>query len=1097
MPNFGGYRLRIEDWLREYGLEKYARRFVEHEIGLDILGTLTDEDLRELGLPIGARKRLLKAASFNGGAGAGGMARPDLSERRHITVLFCDLVDYTGLSTAMDPEDLGALMTRFVETCRAEVAEWGGQVGNYLGDGLMVYFGWPQAFEYAPQRAAHAALALVGVAAKMRDPRGQPLRLRVGIATGLVLVGSKMHAGTSELDAVFGETPNLAARLETLAAPGEVLLDAATAALLPPGRFARSDLGAQWIKGVAQPAKVWRLDGAERLAPGRPGQVLRLANAPLEGRDAPLASLGAQWQRVTSGEGLRLVTLRGEAGIGKSHLAAHFLRQCAEDGGRCHELQCWPFNQNTTLFPVVAWLYDCAGVQPGDPVAQRRAAFGALAGQLGVAPGRFFDGLADLLDLAAAPADQSAEMRRMAWFATITEVIRAFCARGPLLLVFEDMHWSDGLTAQLIGALVESCADQRVMILVTARPEATLDWTGGEATVQLDLLRLSTGAATRMVDRLAALQELDPTMRDRIVEASDGVPLFISELTRDVLDRAGTSTDQGAGLHIPATLQGVLSARLDTAQRARSVAQVASCIGRVFDTVLLARIMEVSVSEVDARIARLVALALVEPVEETSRRFIFRHALIHEAAYQSQPRARRRKHHGRIADALAEDEGADPRKLAHHLTAAERLDEAVVQWREAGDRAGRRSALGEAIGLYQQGLDLLARLPPGPETDRNRLAILLALGPVLSAHDGYGAETVGALYAEAARLADEAGTPADRFAVRRGLWLYSQMSAQYSAAEIAAQDMLALTSGGVDDPASALEASRALGATAFMLGKLNVARAHLETAVEGYARGIGTDNAELYGDDPGLACMAYLSSVLWFLGDPEAARVCSADMLRIAEALDHPFSMARSLTFSAFTYHLMEDYDLLLPTAEQAALHSDRYHFPFHAGVGRILWGWGLCRQGEAARGWEIVEEGYRQYASSGSHMLQPLYLTLMAGLCRDRGEVRRAQGYSQRAVNSLERSQEDLVKPEVLRLHGALMAEAGDIEGALRLLRASVSLASLQNSRFCRLRALTTALPFDPRRAPDLRNALSDFPEGVTAPDIDAARRALAELGL
>ncbi|TNF21962.1 MAG: hypothetical protein EP318_05415 [Rhodobacteraceae bacterium] len=1085
----------FEDWLRVHGLEKYARRFAEHEIGLDILGTLTDGDLREIGLPMGARKRVLRALA--GASGLMAQATPtDESERRHITVLFCDLVDYTGLSAGMDPEDLGALMTGFVGTCRAEVTRWGGQLGNYLGDGLLVYFGWPQAFEDAPQRAAHAALALVSAAGRLSDPQGRPLQVRIGMATGLVLVGRKLDAGAGDVATVFGETPNLAARLETLAAPGEVLLDAATAALLPRGRFARSDLGAQRLKGLAQPVAVWRLDGAEHRSAAPPDQGIRLGQAPIEGRETPLAQLGAQWRAVVAGRGLRLVTLEGEAGIGKSHMAAHFLRQCAAEGGQAHELHCWPFNDNATLYPVVAWLHDRAGVRPGDPLATRRAGFGRLARRIGIEAAVLLEDLGDLLDLAPTPAEQNAEKRRAAWFAAIAAAVRGHCARAPLLLVLEDLHWSDGLTERLIADLAESCADQRLMILATTRPGAAPDWSGLAAAAHLELSRLSREAAGRMVDHLALPRRLAPKVRERIVETSDGVPLFLAELTRDISDRAGESGADGAAVTIPATLQGVLSARLDSALAAKPAAQVASCIGRVFDTGLLARVMWLDAAAVQARIEALVDLALVEPLEGDAGRYIFRHALIQEAAYQSQPRARRRSMHGRIADALAAEAGADARLLGHHLTLAERFDEAIARWHEAGDRAVRRAALGEAIGLYRRGLELLDRGPRGPAQDRVRLALLLALGPVLSAHDGYGAEAVGDLYAEAARLADALGGTAERFAVRRGLWLYRQMSAQYAAAETAARDMLALTADRAADAASGLEARRALGATAFMLGKLDVARRHLETAIEGYAAGVGAGNTRLYGDDPGLACMAYLGGTLWYLGQHEAARTCCADQLRMARDLGHPFSMARSLTFSAFTYHLMEDYDLLLPTARQAALHADRYEFPFHSGVGRILWGWGLCRQGAGARGWAMIEEGYRRYAASGSHMLQPLYLSLMAGVLRDRGQPDEAWARSQQAMAHLDRSQEDLVKPEVLRLHGELLAGRGDRAGGLRLLRAAAALAGLQRSRFCALRALTSAVRLDPGRAQELSGALAGFPAGLEAPDIAAARAVLADPG-
>jgi len=1091
-------RLQVEDWLRSHGLEKYVARFAEHEIGLDILETLTGADLREIGLPLGARKRVLKAIAEFREAGDGlartlPSARPDSGERRQITVLFCDLVDFTGLATAMDPEDLEALIARFVETCRIEVARWGGHVGNYLGDGLLIYFGWPQAHEDAPQRAAHASLALIGAAAKLLAPSGLPLRVRVGMATGLVLAGRKVESGSLRLDTVFGKTPNLAARLEALAAPGEVLIDSATAALLPEPRFAMTDLGPHLVKGFTSEVGVVRLDGASiQSMPGR-ARNARLGEAPIEGRARPLSRLAGWWQEVVEGAGLRIVLLEGEAGIGKSHLSAHFLRACRNSGGQGHELQCWPYNDNATLYPVVAWLYERAGVLPDAPVGQRRDGFAALAAHQGLPSEVYLSGLGDLLDLDPAPLVQSAELRRSAWFEAIAQILRADCAHAPMVLVFEDMHWTDPLSDQLLGHLAESAADLPLVILASARPQYAPGWAHHGPVRRIELSRLGRGAAERMVAQLSA--GLAPEVRDRIVEASDGVPLFVSELTRDVIKRAGDGSGDAATLTIPATLQGVLAARLESAGDARPVAQVASCIGRIFDPGVLARVTGRDSVDLAALLDTLEALALIEPIEAGDTRYIFRHALIQEAAYQSQPKSRRRAIHGAVADTLALSPTADDRVLANHLTAAERYSEAVERWKGAGIRAARRSAQGEAIEHFRRGLSLLDKLPAGRDRDARRLAMLLALGPVLSSHDGYGAETVGALYAEAAALADSVGHPSDRFAVRRGLWMYRQMSAQYIAAEKVAQEMMALTGDAAPDAALSLEARRALGATAFMLGNLRAARGHLEEAIAGYAKGDGAGNIALYGDDPGLGCMAYLSSGLWYLGEPEAALRCCDEMLSIARRIEHPFSLARSLTFSAFTYHLMQDFDRLLPTAQEAAALAERFEFPFHEGVGRILLGWGLCRLGDHDRGRSQIDAGFDCYNASGSHMLQPLYLTLRAGLAQDCALPDEAWEMSQQSLAALERSQENLVRPEVLRVHGELLAQRGQVPEGLWHIDQALAVAEEQASVFCALRAHVSASRINPGRAGALAEALARFPAEMTTADLADARAALATI--
>lgn len=658
------------------------------------------------------------------------------------------------------------------------------------------------------------------------------------------------------------------------------------------------------------------------------------------------------------------------------------------------------------------------------------------------------------------------------------------------------MHWTDPVTAELLDHIAESCTTCRVMIVATTRQVFEPNWSASPQARQLDLSRVERQAADMIIDDLVGDRVLGAATRQRIIEASDGVPLFVHELTREVLERQTAQADDDP-LTIPATLQGVLSSRLDSAEGAKQLAQVASCIGRKFSRALLADVAGRAPEEVLRQLERLVSLALIEPVEDGAPGYIFRHALIQEAAYQSQPRRSRRKVHGRIADLMAAQDGADALQVANHLTVAERYSRAVDWWKRAGDRAARRSALREAAEHYRRGLALFERMPDSDGKRAKRLGLLLALGPVLSAMDGYGADSVGTLFQEAAELSDGLGSVPDRFAVHRGLWMYRQMSAQYRRAETSAEALLDLAEdAGFEEHESArLEAHRALGATAFMRGKLSTARHHLDTALRGYAGQGARKHVALYGDDPGLGCMAYLGATQWYLGDPDtAARTCE-DMLAQARRIDHPFSMARSLTFSAFTHHQMRDLERLLSLAEEAVRHAEKFEFPFHAGVGRLLWGWGLCETGEWDRGWPIIEQGFAQYTASGSHMLEPHYLSLMAGLTARRGDPDRAWHFSERALARIETTGEALVLSEVLRVHGELAAQRDGKGAGLALIDRAIDVAGQQGARLCHLRALGAAARLDPSRADALDAALSPFDAHATSPDIEAARSLLGAI--
>ncbi|HET6519516.1 MAG TPA: AAA family ATPase, partial [Geminicoccaceae bacterium] len=763
----------VAAWLRDLGLARYEPAFRDHEIDWEILPDLTEADLEKLGLPLGPRKKLVKAIAALSAAAAPAApattSRPTSTapgaERRQLTVLFCDLVGSTELAARLDPEDLGAVIRAYQDRAADAVGRWGGSVAKYLGDGVLACFGWPRAHEDDAERAVRAGLELVqGVGRLTAGEGGPPLAARVGIATGLVMVGEPVGEGPARERAVVGETPNLAARLQALAEPGAVVVAPGTRRLVD-GLFDVTDLGAHALKGFAAPVRAWRVLGPSA-AEGR-FEARRRASGltPLVGRERELARLLDRWQSAADGGG-QVVLLSGEPGIGKSRLFQALHERLRDRGGPYLRLryQCSPYATNSALHPVIDQLEHAAGFARDESPEEKLAKLEALLARSAEDVGAVAPLLAALLSVPAGgrypPLNLTPQRQKDLTLAALAAQLEGLARRQPVLAVFEDAHWIDPTSLELLERLVERAGELRALLVVTFRPEFAPPpgWAGRAHVTALPLGRLGRQRGAALVERVAGDKALPAEVLDQIVDKTDGVPLFVEELTKTVLE-SGMLVDAGdryeldgplAPLAIPATLRDSLTARLDRlAPVVKEVAQLGAAIGREFGRELLAAVSPLPQSELRAALDELVASELVlARGGPPGAIYMFKHALVQDTAYATLLKSRRRRLHARIARALEErwpeTRASRPELLAHHYTEAGLIERAVPSWLEAGTEALGRSAVAEAAAHLGRGLELIPRLPASDDRDRVELELRVALGTAQMAHKGWPAAEVRA-----------------------------------------------------------------------------------------------------------------------------------------------------------------------------------------------------------------------------------------------------------------------------------------------------------------------------------------------------------------
>src|SRR5262245_25173042 len=788
----------VGGWLRNLGLGRYEPTFIENAIDSDVLPELTEGDLEKLGMPLGDRKRLIKAirtmladsssALITSGAGEdvqSGQPRVGAAERRHLTVMICDLVGSTALSSRLDPEDMGAVMDAYHAVCARIVQDYDGFVGDFRGDGILAYFGYPRAHEDDAERTVRAALDIIAAVARLETHAGEPLAVRIGIATGLVVVGDLSGEGALWEHALVGDTPNLAARIQALAEPGTVVVAASTRRLLG-DLFHLRDLGRHEVKGIAEPVAAWAVEGVSA-SESRFEAVRTAGLTDLIGREDELHFLLERQRLAWKGEG-QIVLISGEPGIGKSRLAAALAERIASEPHTRLRYQCSPYDTNSALRPFIAQLERAAGFKADDTSEQRldklEAILAVEASRVQAVAPLFAALLSIPFGERYPPLALSSTQQRRRTLAALLDQIEGLARRQPILLSFEDAHWADATSLELLNLIIERVRQLPVLAVFTFRPEFERPWVDLPNVGTLALGRLDRSNVESIVARVTVGRPLPAEVTEQIVVKTDGNPLFVEELTKAVLE-AGILVEDAEGyrldgplppLAIPATLHDSLMARLDRLAAVKEIGQIGAAIGREFSYSLLRALVGRDDRALKDALARLERAELVfrrgEPPEAI---YSFKHALVQEVAYENLLKSRRQVLHQRIAQALEkefpETAKTEPELLALHYAGAGLADPAISYWQTAAERALQRSANVEAANHFRQALALLATLPESGERDERELDLQTRLGATLTTVKGFAAPEVAAAYDRARILCRESQAPAQKFSVLRGLWV--------------------------------------------------------------------------------------------------------------------------------------------------------------------------------------------------------------------------------------------------------------------------------------------------------------------------------------
>jgi TOMM system kinase/cyclase fusion protein len=1056
---------------------------------------------------------------------------PHLSdaERRQLTVLFCDLVDSTALASQLDPEDLREVVRAYQEVCAKVVARFEGHIAQYLGDGLLVYFGYPLAHDDDAQRAVRAGLGMIEAVGQLNthlaQERGVQLAIRLGIHTGLVVVG-EMGGGTRQERLALGETPNVAARLQGLATPNMLVISAATFQLLG-GFFACQSLGTPLLKGLAQPLAVYRVL-YESMARSRLEAAGSAGLTPLVGREQEIRLFLERWAQVKDGLG-QVVLLSGEGGIGKSRLVQVLTEQvAAEPQAWLTPCQCSPYYQYSTLYPMIELLERVVlHCEREESPQQKLRKLEGLVVQYGLPLAEAVPSLAALLSLPLtadyAPLPVSPEQQKQQILHALLTMLLRIATQQPVLFVMEDVHWADPTTLEFLSLLVDQGPTARILALFTFRPDNfSAPWTGRSHLTQVTVPRLPRRQAMEVIRQVAHGKTLPPEVVEQIVAKTDGVPLFVEELTKMVLESGLLQEWEGRyaltkplpPLAIPTTLHDSLMARLDRLATVKGLVQLGATLGREFSYALLQAVSPWDEATMQRGLHQLVeAEFLYQRGVPPQATYTFKHALIQDVAYQSLLRNTRQQYHQRIAQALEvrfpEVCETQPELLAQHYTEAALGGQALPYWQRAGERASQRSANLEAISHLTKGLEVLQTLPETPERTRQELDLQTTLGPVLMVTKGQAAPEVLQAYARARELCQQVGETPQLFQVLRGLWyLYLHRVDLRTAREVGEQ--LLTLAQHLGDAALLLEAHYALGNTLNYLGEFAAAQAHFAQGIALYDPQRHRAHAFRYGQDPGVFCRAYDAVTLWMLGYPNQALQRTHEALTLARELAHPFSLGNALFFAAWVSHFRWEGPLTQERAEAAIDLGGERGFTVLIAGGTIFRGWALVAQGRmpgagpglAEEGITQLQQGLTAWRATGAAVFQPYGLALLAEAYAQAGRCEEGLTLLAEALALTNDREERRWEAELYRLKGELLlvhaaAQHAEAETCFRHaldvarhqqaksweLRAAMSLAHLWQQQGKRTEARELLAPI-----------YSWFTEGFDTADLQEAKALLEE---
>lgn len=1024
------------------------------------------------------------------------------AERRHLTVMFVDLVGSTVLSGRLDPEDMRMVITRYQNTVASVVTRFEGHVAKYMGDGVLCYFGWPNAHEDDAERAVRAGLAITAAVKNLETPE-EPLSARVGIATGLVVVGDLIGAGAAQEQAVVGDTPNLAARLQGVALPGQVVLSEATRRLLG-DVFDVIHLGGQRLKGIARQTPAYGVTG-ERIAESRFEARASGAMSNMVGRDHELALMLERWKQSKAGEG-QLVLLSGEAGIGKSRLTRGMIDAASAEAHIRLSYQCSPYHSDSPLYPVIQQLTFAAGITPdedNDAKLDRleKVLVGAegdrplLAALLGLQTERY--GV-----LSLTPQQQRARTLQ----ALVAQLLKLSHGK-PVLFVLEDAHWIDATTLELVDLCLDQVASAPIMMLVTTRPTFQHGFGGHPIVTRLALNRLGREQIRSIVSGLTNGKTLPGELLDTIVAKTDGVPLFVEEITKTVLEsgelRETASAYELTGplsrLRIPSTLYDSLMARLDRLQPVKEVAQTAACIGRDFAYRLLKAISPLDDTALQDALERLTSAELIfRRGALPDATYIFKHALVRDAAYENLLKTRRQTIHAKLVEVLEATEAA-PELLAHHATMAGMTERAVRYWLKAGEQAAARSANKEAVSHLKTGIELLGGAPDAVEKPRLDLDLHSALASVLMVTHGYGSDEVGKISTRTVELCRQIGDEGALAAVLWQAWLFNYTRANHAAATAIGRELEERMTAAVD-PSARIVAHVPLGLSLFATGKPLEAQASLEQAVLTYNGLKGGPIAYRYGMDVGAVAHGYKSWCLGMLGYPEQATESRRVLLDILEQIKHPFTLARGLNWCSMVSAVQRDWPGALQFADRAVEVAREYDLQLVGAIGLAMRGIAQASVEPAVMSATEMRDGLNIYRRTGARVQVPFLLSLFAEASLARKDWNDGMSAISEARSLIEETGETHVVSEVYRIRGDLLAGSKKGDAEVDYLNA-LELARLQGARLFELRAAMSLAQLwsDQHRraeAGDLLAPIYDwFTEGFNTPDLKRAKAQLERL--
>ena len=1118
---------QVADWLEKLGLGRYAQRFAENDIDASVLSHLTDQSLKELGVSLGHRLKILAAikelspptpATPQPSTPTEGKLQ-DAAERRQVTVVFSDLVGSTALAARMDPEDLREVISAYQRCVAETVKRFGGFVAKYMGDGILIYFGYPQAHEDDAERAVRAGLELVEAVGGLKS--SAPLQTRVGIATGLVVVGDLIGSGAAQEQTIVGETPNIAARLQGIAEPNMVVIAESTRKLLG-NLFELKDLGAKNLKGIAGPVQAF--------AALRPAAVESRFEAlhsggltALVGREEELELLLRRWSKAKMGEG-QVVLISGESGIGKSRLTAALLENVANEPHTPLRYFCSPQHTDSALFPIIGQMERAAGFAYDDAL---EAKLGKLDKVLAPTATPIEDAalFADMLSL---PSDRrypalqlEPQQRRQRTLQALVSQLDALTRQNPVLMVFEDAHWSDPTSLELIGRVIERIATLRVLLLTTFRPEFAPPWIGQPHVTALTLNRLPKCDIDAMIDGVIGSKLLPASIRQDIVERTDGIPLFVEEMTKAILEaesepegRRTATAIPGPALAVPASLQASLMARLDRLGPSKEVAQIGAAIGREFSHPLLSAVARKPGSELAFTLDRLIQSGLLfrqgTPPHAT---YLFKHALVQDAAYGTLLREPRRALHARIAETIErrffEIAESQPELLARHCTEAGQIEKAASLWGKAGQRSLERSALVEAVEQLTRALDQIAVLPSTPALRQQQIKFQVPVATALGVMKGYAAPvTQGALERAQAFIerAEVLGEPPEDplllFSLLTGFWAASfNVFNGDLLCKIASKYLALAEKQGASIPL--ISGHSLMGRSLVYTSKFAQGRAHLDRAIAMYDAAQHLP-VKRFTTDPRVVCLAVRSITFWMLGYPAAALTDADEALSGAREIGQAYTLMQVLINTASVHLWCGNYQKAQALYDELVVFAEDKDAWYHKVFGVLGQGGVGAFTGNSADAVRMLTEGITAVRSAGgANVALPINLSFLAIALVGTGDLEGAWRCMGEAIPMIEETGERWFEPEVHRIAGdvALKSQQHDALKAEKYFERALSVARQQQAKSWELRAAMSMARLwrDQGKRDEARELLAPvydwFTEGFDTRDLKEAKALLDEL--